>query len=141
MDDAKLVRMSFSLEKDLNDKFERLVRENGFENRSEYIRDMIRKRLTQQLCADDRPVIGTISLVFEHHQRGLAEKLLDLQHDCDVDVLAATHVHLSDDICSEMIMVRGIGARIRGLVNSMRRLRGVLQAEFVITSPGEDLHD
>ena len=44
-------------------------------------------------------------------------------------------------IAAEMIMVRGVGADIRGLVNAMRRLRGVLQVEFVITSPGEDLHD
>lgn len=111
---SDLVRLSISLEKPLANRLERLVRGSRYTNRSEFIRDLIRQRLVEQQWADERQeVVGTVTLVYDHHARQLTDKLIDIQHEHHDHILATTHVHLSHDHCAEMIMVRGSTARVR----------------------------
>ena len=138
---SDLVRFSVSLEKQLLARLERLVKASRYTNRSEFIRDLIRQSLVQQQWADKRQeVVGTITMVYSHHARRLADKLIDIQHDHHNNVLATTHVHLSHDLCAEMIMVRGSAGRIRQIVNQLGRQRGVLHAELTMSSTGRRLH-
>jgi CopG family transcriptional regulator, nickel-responsive regulator len=137
---SDLVRLSISLEKPLMRQLERLVKKSGYANRSEFVRDMIRRRLVEEQWADERQeVVGTIAMVYDHHARQLSDKLVDIQHDYHDRVLAATHVHLSHDLCAEMIMIRGQAEQIREIVNRLRQLRGVLHAELAMSSTGEKL--
>jgi CopG family nickel-responsive transcriptional regulator len=138
---AELVRLSISLNKPLLRQLECLVKASRYSNRSEFIRDLIRQHLVEQQWADERrEVIGTITLVYTHHASQLLEKLTKIQHDHHDNVLASTHVHLSHDVCAEMIMVRGRAARIRGIVDRLRQQRGVLHAELAMSSTGQRLH-
>ena len=138
MSGSSLVRLSFSIEEDLNEKFETLIREHGYENRSEYIRDMIRKQLTRRHCAAGGDVIGTISYLYDPEKPGLLLKLLKLRNGSPAQVLGDSRALLPrDGVCSEMLMIRGKGSDIRALAESIRKQTGVLQTEFVITSPGE----
>ena len=125
---SHLVRISLSLEESLLEQLSWMVERDGYENRSEYIRDLIREQITRRQWISGEEVIGTLSLTYNHHQRGLTEKLVDLQHHCPVHVLASTHIHLSHEICAEMIMIRGRGDEIEKLAGSMKRLKGVLKA-------------
>jgi CopG family nickel-responsive transcriptional regulator len=137
---SDLVRFSISLEKALLDKLERLVKASRYTNRSEFVRDLIRERLVEQQWMDKRQeVVGTITMVYDHHARQLADKLVDIQHDHQQNVLATTHVHLSHDLCAEMIMARGSAPRIRQLADRLRQQRGVLHATLAISSTGESL--
>jgi len=136
MSGSNLVRLSFSIEEDLNDKFEALLREHGYENRSEYIRDMIRKQLTRRLCAAGGDVVGTISFLYDPEKPGLLLKLLKLRKESPVQFLGDSRSLLKEGLCSEMVMVRGKGGDIRHLAESFRKQTGVLQTEFSITSPG-----
>jgi CopG family transcriptional regulator, nickel-responsive regulator len=137
---AGIVRLSISLEKGLFEKLERLVEDSRYTNRSEYLRDLIRQRLVEQEWADQRQeVIGTITMVYDHHARLLSDKLVEIQHEHHEQVLAATHVHLSRHLCAEMIMVRGSSARLRALVDRLRRQRGVLHAELGMSTTGNQL--
>ncbi len=137
---SELVRLSISLEAPLSKKFERLVQRSGYTNRSEFIRDMIRERLVEQEWADTKlEVVGTITLVYDHHARQLTDKLVDIQHDHHDNILATTHVHLSHKLCAEMIMVRGSAGRVRKLADDLRQQRGVLHAELAMSSTGERL--
>ncbi|MFH1747581.1 MAG: nickel-responsive transcriptional regulator NikR [Planctomycetota bacterium] len=137
---SELVRLSISLEKPLLKKLTRLVKQSRYTNRSEYIRDLIRQQLVQQQWSDQRQeVIGTITLVYDHHARQLADKLVDIQHDHHDNILATTHVHLSHDLCAEMIMLRGTPQRIRQITDSLRQQRGVLHAELAMSSTGQRL--
>ena len=137
---SDLVRLSISLEKPLLAQLERLVKRSGYVNRSEYIRDMIRQRLVEQQWADKRQeVVGTITMIYDHHARQLTEKLLSIQHDYHDHILASTHVHLSHDLCAEMIMIRGSAPRIRRITDRLRQQRGVLHAELAMSSTGEQL--
>ncbi|MCK4342968.1 MAG: nickel-responsive transcriptional regulator NikR [Phycisphaerae bacterium] len=137
---SELVRLSISLEKSLHQQLERLVKKSRYTNRSEFVRDLIRQQLVEDQWADKRQeVIGTITIIYDHHARQLAEKLVDIQHDHHDNVLATTHVHLSHDLCAEMIMVRGGADRIRRIADQLRRQRGVLHTELAMSSTGKRL--
>ncbi len=137
---SELVRLSMALEQQLLERLERLVKASRYTNRSEFIRDLIRQRLVEQQWADQRQeVIGTITMVYDHHARQLADKLVDIQHDHHDSILATTHVHLSHDLCAEMIMLRGSAARVRELADRLRQQRGVLHATLAMSSTGERL--
>jgi CopG family transcriptional regulator, nickel-responsive regulator len=137
---SDLVRLSLSIEKPLFDKLEKLVKKSGYVNRSEFVRDMIRDRLVKGEWDKDEEVLGTITLVYDHHQRKLAEKLIDLQHHHHASVLVTTHVHLSHHLCAEVILVRGQGSMIRKLADAMHQQKGVLHAELSTASTGAELH-
>ena len=136
---SELVRLSLSIESSLLEKMEDLAETRGYENRSEFIRDLIRKELAEGEWESGAEVLGTITMVYNHHQRGISEKLTELQHDCTEHILAATHVHLSHHICAEMIMIRGNGEAIEKFSNSLRKLKGVLHVGFSAVSTGEKL--
>ena len=134
-----ITRVSLSLETSLLKKLDALAGESDYQNRSEFVRDLIRELLTRKQWKSDEEVIGTLTLIYNHHQRGLTEKLVELQHHCPEHVLAATHVHLTHELCAEMIMLRGKGSGISALANSMKKQRGVLHAELTMSSTGEKI--
>lgn len=137
---SDLIRLSLSIEKPLFDKLEKLVGKSGYENRSEFVRDLIRDRLVKGEWDKDDEVLGTITLVYDHHQRKLTEKLIELQHDHHAAVLVTTHVHLTHHLCAEVILVRGRASLIRRLADAIHQQKGVLHAELSMTSTGSHLH-
>lgn len=137
---SDLVRLSLSIEKPLFDQLEKLVKKSGYENRSEFVRDLIRDRLVKGEWDKDEEVLGTITLVYDHHRRQLTEKLIDLQHHHHAHVLVTTHVHLTHDLCAEVILVRGQASLIRKLADAIHQQKGVLHSELSMTSTGSELH-
>lgn len=137
---SNLVRLSMSLEQSLYEKLEALVARSRYTNRSEFLRDLIRDHLVEQEWAESPgDLLGTISLIYNHHQRGLSEKLTRLQHGFRGTILATTHIHLDHHHCAEMIMVRGRAGDIRRLADDMHRQRGVLHARLTAGSTGKQL--
>ncbi|MBX7255335.1 MAG: nickel-responsive transcriptional regulator NikR [Candidatus Hydrogenedentes bacterium] len=136
---SELERLSFSIEKPLSTKLEKLVRAAKYTNRSEYIRDLIRSRLVEQEWETDKEALGTVTLLYDHHTRGLSDRLTRLQHDFHSHILATTHVHLDHDICAEVIMIRGKANLIRQLAAAMGREKGVLHASLSLSSTGKQL--
>jgi CopG family nickel-responsive transcriptional regulator len=136
---SDLVRASFSLDKHLRDQFERFADERGYQNRSEFLRDLLREHLVQEEWEKDQEALGTITLVYDHHQRQLSAKLIDVQHDHHDIVLATTHVHLSHDLCAEAIMLRGKASQIRTMADLLRKQKGVLHATLSMSSTGKAL--
>lgn len=136
---SKVSRISISLEPALQDRLETLVEESGYTNRSEFLRDMIRDHLVEKTWRADDPVVGTITLVYDHHARELSRKLTGIQHAHHDAVLATTHVHLTHDLCAEMILVRGRAGTVRALADALRQQRGVLHAALSMSSTGADL--
>ena len=136
---SQLERMSFSVDKPLLKQLERLVAKSRYTNRSEYIRDLIREQLVQEQWDAEGEAIGTITTVFDHHTRGLGEKLTHLQHHFKGQIFATTHVHLDKHLCAEMTMVRGRGGDIKKLSDMMGREKGVLHCQLAISSTGKGL--
>lgn len=136
---SELERLSFTIEKPLLSKMERLMRVSRFKNRSEFIRDLIRSRLVETEWERDGEALGTITLLYDHHTRQLGDKLTDIQHAHHHEVLATTHVHLDHHICAEMIMVKGRAKIIRELHDQMAQQKGVLHSALSMSSTGKKL--
>jgi len=117
-----------SIEKNLFDDFEKMVAESGYENRSEFMRDMIREHSVQKEWKMNGEVLGTITVVYDHHKRELSKRLVELQHKSHGKVLASTHLHLDENICAEMIMVIGKPEDINKIANLLKQQRGVFHA-------------
>ena len=135
MKESSLVRMSFSIEEELLAGLEKLMEQSGYENRSEFIRDLIRKQLTRKHCANSGTVIGTISVLCDLNFNNIEAKLTTLLDHADAKIAGMSRFAVNSNSSTVMITVFGIGDEIRNLVNSIRKLKGIIQAEFVITSP------
>ncbi len=136
---SELTRLSLSLEDSLCRKLDKMVLESDYRNRSEFIRDLLREKIVDQQWETSREVLATITLVYDHHQRELSDKLTTIQHDSKAHVMAGTHVHLSHEICAEMIMLRGRPGDIRELYLELRKPKGILHAAISMSSTGDEL--
>lgn len=116
------------------------MREKGWRNRSLAIADMIRDRLVEhQEQSDDREIVGTITLVYDHHKRDLQKSMTDIQHDHHHAVIATTHVHLDHDNCLEMIAVRGKARRLRRLADALIGMKGVKHGKLTLSTTGKGM--
>jgi len=136
---SKVVRLTFSIEEPLYRQFAKLAQGGGYTNRSEFVRDMIREQLVRREWKSDKEALGTVTLVYNHRLRRLGEKLTDVQHHHHRHVLAATHVHLDDDLCAEVIMVRGKAGEIQHIADELRRQKGVLHAALSMSTTGKGI--
>ena len=136
---ADLVRTGVSLEQDLLEKFDRLIARRGYSNRSEALRDLIRDTLVTEEVNSNKPVVATLSMIYDHHRPELANKLTEAQHHHHDSVLAATHVHLDHDNCFEVVIMKGPAGEVQHLANHMLSLKGVKHGKLVMTSTGAGL--
>jgi CopG family nickel-responsive transcriptional regulator len=136
---AHLVRTGISLENDLLDRFDRAIHKKGYKNRSEAIRDLVRDYSVAEDVEENREVVGTLTMVYDHHRPKLAEQLIEAQHHAQDMVLAATHVHLDHHNCLEVIIMRGQSSDVRHLADRILSLRGVKHGKLVLTTQGKDL--
>jgi CopG family nickel-responsive transcriptional regulator len=134
-----IARTGVSLEQELLRKFDDVIRKKGYVNRSEAIRDLIRDRLVSEEINRNKVVVGTLTIVYDHHRPNLTEKLVSLQHHAGGRVLAATHVHMDHHNCLEVVIMKGRGGQLQDLANAILSLRGVKHGQLVITSTGERL--
>lgn len=128
------------MEESLLDDFDQFIESRGYQNRSEAIRDLIRVSFVKDEWEGDKEVMGVISLVYDHHQHQLQEKVTELQHDFHSQIVSTTHVHMDHHNCLEVIIVRGKGTTVRGLANSLISLRGVRNGNLAMSSTGIHLH-
>jgi CopG family transcriptional regulator, nickel-responsive regulator len=138
---GKLVRFGVAMDEDLLGKFDELVARRGIAtNRSEAVRDLVRDALVdEQWEAPDEEIVGTITMVFDHHANDLAEKLDSLQHAHHDKVVSSMHVHLDAHNCLEVIVVRGRSGDIRGIAEAILGTKGVKHGKLVTTTTGRHL--
>jgi CopG family transcriptional regulator, nickel-responsive regulator len=136
---GNLVRTGLSLDDELLQKFDKAIAGKGYQNRSEAIRDLIRDHLVGEEIDKNKVVVGTLTIIYDHHRPNLTEKLVEAQHHAGGNVLAATHVHLDHHNCLEVIIMKGRGRDLEGLANAILSLRGVKHGQLVITSTGKNL--
>lgn len=136
---SKLVRLSVSLEAALARQLDDLATQSHCANRSEFVRDLIRDRLVADEWAANEEALGTITLIYDHHQRQLNEKLIHIQHENPHAILAATHVHLNHQLCAEMIMMQAQAGAIRRMADLLGRQKGILHCALAMSSTGKQL--
>jgi CopG family nickel-responsive transcriptional regulator len=131
-DDRTLTRVSISLENTLLDAFDQSIQARGYDNRSEAIRDLIRAQLVREEAArDSGEQVAVVTLVYDHHARELAARLIDKQHHHHELVVSTLHVHLGHRHCLEVSILRGPAVEVRHLGEELLATRGVLHGELL----------
>lgn len=130
----KLIRFGISIEKGLSDKFDRFIKEQNYTNRSEAIRDLIRDVFVKEAWKRNKNVSGAITMIYDHHQRSLVEKLIDIQHDYSKYIVSSQHVHLSHHDCLEVIVAKGNSKDIQELSDKLKSVKGVKHVSLAMTA-------
>jgi len=137
---AELERIGIAIGEDLLVEFDELIERRGYTSRSEAIRDLIRRELVDEISGSPgAEVYGTVTLIYDHHTRLLAEKLTELQHQYHDAIMSSVHVHLDHDNCLEVILVRGRSALVQKLANALIATKGVKHGRFMLTTSGRNL--
>ena len=122
----ELKRFGVSIEEHLLKIFDRYVKEKKYSNRSEALRDLIRKELVEASWDDENEeVAGAIIMVYDHHGKELVENLVDIQHDYHDIIISSQHVHLDHDNCLEIIAVKGRIKKVYDLEARLKVAKGV----------------
>ena len=123
---AELERIGVSLDKDLLADFDKLIARQGYQSRSEAIRDLVRQQLSQERLADPKTeAVAAVFLVYDHHAANLAEKLIAIQHSHLLQAISSLHVHLDHHDCLEVIVLRGRVAEINRVGENILSMKGV----------------
>ena len=133
-DDATLKRVSLAIERGLLHRFDALLERRNLGNRSEAMRDLMRRRLVEEEAEGDDEVVGTLTLVYDHGQRDLSDRLVESGHHHQARVLSTLHVHLDDRLCLEVQALRGRPSELRHLAGHVLGLKGVKHGQLVVSS-------
>ena len=136
---GKLVRFGVSLEKKLLDQFDVSIRQKGYTNRSEALRDLIRADLVVGEWDKGEEVVGVIMLVFDHHHRELQNKITDLQHRHLSAIISTQHVHLDHNNCLEVIVLKGKAGQVRRLAGLLQAQRGIKHWSLSTSTTGRGI--
>ena len=137
---GQLSRIGIAIDSDLLEQFDRSIQKSGYTNRSEAFRDLIRDRLvSHQTATPNATVVGTVTLIYNHHVHGVGEKLTDLQHAFHHLVVSTSHAHLDHDSCLEVLIVHGKAAEVEQFADRLIGLKGVQHGRLVKTVPAHAL--
>jgi CopG family transcriptional regulator, nickel-responsive regulator len=121
----------------LLDPFDQLIAGKGYANRSEAFRDLMREALIKQTVANpNTEVVGTVTLVYDHHIRQLNDRLIGMQHDHFSQIISSVHVHLDHDSCLEVVILRGKGLDVQRIPDSLIATKGVRHGQLIVTTSG-----
>lgn len=138
LNEAGVVRFGVSMNRHLLKRFDRYARERGYANRSEALRDLIRRQLVEaSWAAGDGQVAGAVVLVYDHHRSGVPEALTELQHRHLGVIVAATHVHLDESRCLEVVILRGQAAEARAVAERLLTVRGLEHGRVLVAGGGD----
>lgn len=135
---SELVRFGVSLEKELLERFDDLIRSRKYTNRSEALRDMIRQELLKQEWEAGGEVAGAITFIYDHHTRELLSKITDIQHDNQEVIISSQHIHLDHHNCLEIVAVKGRVKKVLKLADSLKAIKGVRHCAVSMTGSGEE---
>ncbi len=140
MKSESVSRFSVSLPADLLRQLDRMAKEKGYDNRSLAIADMIRSELVEHRQRDGKTeIVGTITLVYDHHKLHVQETLTDIQHDHHDVILSTIHVHLDHHNCLEVLLVRGQASVVKRIADQLIAAKGVKHGKLTVTTTGKDL--
>lgn len=131
---AELTRFGVSIEQKLLKVFDKRIKEQSYETRSKAIADLIKEYVSADVIEGDGTVAGAIFLLYDHHNKDMVSKLLEIQHEVHDSVLSMQHIHLDHNNCLEILAVRGPADGIRSLYHRIKALKGIKLASVSVTA-------
>lgn len=136
-----ITRFGISIDSELLESFDRLISRKGYQNRSEAIRDLIRAAIVDDKTdAGQEDMVGTVTMVYNHHVRDLADKLTEHQHQHHHQVVSALHVHLDAHNCLEVLVIKGKAKDIQKIADELLGVKGVKHGRLFMTSADPEHH-
>lgn len=127
-------RVGVSFEPQLLNKFDILIKKRGYTNRSEAIRDLVRKEIIEsEIKEKEGEVIGTLTIIYDHDIGGVTNKLLHLQHHHHAEITFTTHVHVNEHTCLEIVVIRGQLSRVKKFSENIKAIKGVKHGQLTMT--------
>ncbi|HGJ65949.1 TPA: nickel-responsive transcriptional regulator NikR [bacterium] len=136
---SEILRFGVSLGSDLLEKFDRLIASKGYVNRSEAIRDLIRNYLVEHEWEKDAETMGAVTIVYDHHIRELTDSLTDFQHDHHSSIISSMHVHIDENNCLEVVIIKGKGSKVKEIADRLISTKGVKHGKLIMTTTGKNL--
>lgn len=135
-----LARFGISIDNRLLQQFDALIGEKGYVNRSEAIRNLIRGSLVDaQWTQEEVELVGTVTLVYDHHTRDLSDKLTEHQHSHHDAIISSLHVHLDAHNCLEVVVLKGQAGTVKRLAAELIGTKGVKHGKLVTSTTGRNL--
>lgn len=122
---SDLVRFGVSLSKTLLDDFDKSIKEKGYETRSKAIEELIKDHLAANMQENDGTLAGAITFLYDHHNKELVSKLLEIQHNVHDTVISMQHIHLDHDNCLEFLAVKGEAGEVKTIFHNIKALKGI----------------
>jgi len=136
----KADRFGVSMPQQLAETFDQIIKRKGYTNRSEAIRDLIRRYMIEEEWAtQNKEVVGTVTLVYDHHTHDLGDVLTHIQHDHQGNVVCSQHVHLDANNCLETIVLRGKASQVQQIADHLIGTKGVKHGQLVCTTTGQTI--
>ena len=133
-----LSRFSISMPSELVSQLDAMSKDRGFASRSQAVADIVRDRLVEHYGqAGKCEIVGTVTLVYDHHKRNVQEKLTAIQHGHQDLIIATLHVHLDHHNCLEILAVRGLADVVKKVADSLIAVKGVKHGKLTLTASGE----
>jgi CopG family nickel-responsive transcriptional regulator len=138
---SELSRFGVAMDRRLLERFDDVVRERG-STRSAVLCDLARAEVVRALMVDPVEAVGTLTLIYDHHVRDVAERLTEMQHALGHKVHSTMHVHLDHDRCLEVIVLKGRSDVLREVSDRMIATPGVLhgRVELFTDLRGQSAH-
>ena len=128
-----VIRFGVSLEKELLEALDNYISDNHFTNRSQAIRNLINNNIVTSKWQCNNLVAGSITLVYDHHKRDLLAHLTDLQHNYHHVILSSQHFHLEEDLCMEIIAVKGKAVMLTELADKLIAVKGIQHGKITMS--------
>lgn len=136
----EMIRFGVSISPGLLERFDSMIAQQGYTNRSEAIRDLIRDRLVHiEWEMGEKETVGTVTLVYDHEVRELSDRLTEYQHQELDSIISIMHVHLTEHNCLEVLIVKGKGNTIKRIAEEIISTKGVKHGKLTMTTIGEEL--
>ncbi len=132
----KTTRFGVSIPNRLLERFDELIEEKGYGNRSEALRGLIRDFLVEAEWESDEETIGTVTLVYDHQVRELSDELNSIQHEMGEAIISTLHVHLDHHMCMEVVLVKGRSSDIRKMADRLIGTKGVAHGKLTAATVG-----
>jgi len=130
-----VVRFGVSIDEKLLMKFDHLINDKGYVNRSEAVRDLIREKLDSDRTQDpESQAIGTLTLIYSHDIHELSDKLNDIQHKYHHNIVSTTHIHLDAHNCLEVLILRGRAREVQSIADNLISIKNVRLGKLTVTS-------
>jgi len=136
---ADLVRFGVSLDKELLSKFDKHIKDKNYPTRSKAIGDLIRENLVRKEWIEGKEVVGAITLVYNHNKRELVNKLTDIQHDFHQVIISSQHIHLDENNCLEIVVVKGKPREVEKLAYRLKSTKGVKHGSLTMATTGKEI--